>query len=348
MATETGTRISQEDLVHLHRLVTSFISSQAIFAGLELGVFDALAERPGTAEEVARRLGLGERAARALLLALLGDHVLARESERYANTPLASTFLVRTSPSFYGAFTSHQSSHFEKFSKLTEALRNNGPLAAHPVVPGKDGKPPQGPPEAVVRLWARASDASAMMQADDLAAKARLKDRRHLADLGCGGGAYSVALALANPHLRITAVEQPALGAIAEERFAAAGLSDRIRVRPADIFADEFPECDAALLSHVLDGYSRERCQALIGHIHSWLPEGGELLLHAHFPSRSTVPFPYQLGLILVVNNPHGGEVHDEALTCRWLEEAGFTLTEVTAASPISSLVRATRGRKAG
>lgn len=353
MATDTDTNVSQDDLVHLHRLATSYLSSRALFSALELGVFDSLqGAGAATPEELAQRLGLGERAARVILLALAGDHILAREGDHYRNTALAEAYLVSSSPGFYGGFTNHQAQHFAKFARLTEALRNNGPLAAHPVAPGTDGGRPQRPagggiPEALARSWAEASNASALLQADGLAATARLAPGRRLVDLGCGGGSYSLALARANPDVTVTGVEQPALVAIVRARFEAAGLGTRLQVRSGNIFADEFPDHDVALLSHVLDGHNRDSCEALIRHIHGWLPDGGELLVHAHFPSRASVPFPSQLGLILLVNNPHGGEVHDEALTCRWLEDAGFGITEVAEVSPISSLVRATKGAKA-
>ncbi len=345
-AVATQQQVSNVDLVQLHRLCTSYLSSKAIFSAMELGVFDALEDGPETAEELARRLGLGERATRALLLALLGDGIVTRDDGRYANSRVTRRFLVRSSPAYFGGFTEHQDTHFAKFARLTDVVKEDGPITA-PVAFKADGRPTAGPPPEVVRRWVEASAASALLQADELTSRAPLGTHRHLVDLGCGAAAYSLAFARANPNLRVTAVEQPFVAESLRQRVSAAGLDAQVEVRPGDIFTDQFPECDVALLSHVLDGWSRERARALIRHIHGWLEAGGELLVHAHFPSRATVPFAHQLGLILLVNNPHGGEVHDEALTCRWLTEEGFRITEVSVVSPISSLVRATAERTA-
>ncbi len=339
-AVATREKTTGGDLIKLHRLCTSYLSSKAIFSALELGIFEALDGQPGTAEDVAQRLGLGERPVRVLLLALLGDGIVTRKGDCYANSEVARLFLTRDSAHYFGGFIEHQDTHFTKFAQLTDALKKDGPVSGPTSVMGK---PATAPPPEVVRRWVEASAASAILQADQLAAKAPLTNHRHLVDLGCGAAAYSIAFARANPHLKVTAVELPFVAQLLQERVTDAGLDGQIEVRPGDIMSDEFPECDVALLSHVLGGWNRERAQALIQHVSSWLPAGAELLVHAHFPSRANVPFVYQLGLIILVNNPHGGELHEEELTCRWLTEAGFRITRIDDVSPISTVVCATR-----
>ena len=67
--------------------MTAYLSSKAIFSAVQFGVFDALADGPSTAEEVAARVGVPERSARVLLLALEGEELVARADGRYRNTP---------------------------------------------------------------------------------------------------------------------------------------------------------------------------------------------------------------------------------------------------------------------
>jgi cyclopropane fatty-acyl-phospholipid synthase-like methyltransferase len=132
---------------------------------------------------------------------------------------------------------------------------------------------------------------------------------------------------------------------VARELVAEAGLGDRVTVRPGNVFTDTFPDCDVALLCHVIEGFEPERARALIEHVHGWLPPGGLLLMHTHLPERATVPFPYLFGLILVVNSTQGGEVYGEDVTRRWVEEAGFHDLRVEAVSPISALITAVKER---
>src|SRR5262249_53708746 len=137
--------------------------------------------------------------------------------------------------------------------------------------------------------------------------------------------------------------DSPPIAAVARQHVAAEGMDGRVEVRAADIAVDAFPGCDVALLCHVLVGWDRERSAKLVAHVHDWLPAGGELLVFDPFPALATVPFPSLLGLILVVNNTQGGEVHGDRLVRGWLEEAGFQVAEVRPVTAISGLIRAVK-----
>lgn len=333
-----ATGVRPDDAVRLHQLMTGYLASKALFAAVELSLFDALAKGPCTAEELGEQIGLPGRSARTLLLALLGERLVGKDSGRYHNEPVASTFLVSTSPQYMGALATHQEAHFGKLTRLTDSLRDGMPVRT-----GDNYSGAFGDDQAWARRWAEITRASSLLMAENLAGEARLEGHHHLVDLGCASCAYSIAFARANPGLQITAVDQPAVAQVASEFVEAEGLSAQVTVQPANIFVDRFSDCDVALLSHVVQGFERDRARALIEHIYGWLPDGAEILLHTHLPERAQTPFPYLFGLILQINNTQGGEAHDEDLTCRWLREAGFRDLKVTTASPISALIRATK-----
>lgn len=328
-----------DEAIRLHRLMTGYLSSGALFSALELGVFDALGQGAATAEEVGRRVGLVERPARILLLALEGEGLVVRTAGRYANSRLAEVFLVSGSRRYLGPLGAHQAGHFAKLVQLTQALRDNVPVHAGGSYTGEF----QNEPTVWARRWAEVMRASSELMAEDLAAAAPLDGHRALVDLGCASGAYAIALARANPGVRVTAVDQPAIADVAREFIAEAGLADRIEVRAGNIFTDSFPDHDVALLSHVIQGFARNRAYQLLEHVHGWLPAGGELLIHSHLPERASVPFPYQFGLILLANNTQGGEAHTEELTRDWLAALGLRDVTVHEVSPISALVRAAK-----
>lgn len=327
-----------DEATRLHRLMTGYLASRALFSALELGVFDALEQGPCTAEELGARVGLAGRPARVLLLALQGEDLVRREDGLHRNAPVATRYLVSTSPDYLGALGTHQSKHFEKVGSLTQALRDDQPVRAGETYSGAFGGE-----QPWARRWAETTRASSRLMAEDLAAAAPLAGRRHLVDLGCAAGAYSLAFARANPGLRVTAVDQPAIAEVAAEYVAEAGMGEQVEVRPGNIFVDAFPGCDVALLSHVVQGFERDRARRLIEHVYSWLPEGADLLLHSHLPERAEAPFPYLFGLILLINNTQGGEAHGEELTCEWLAGAGFRDLRTVRISPISALIRATK-----
>jgi precorrin-6B methylase 2 len=324
-----------EDVSRLHRLMMAYVSSKALFSALELDVFNALSKEPVTAEELGAKIGLEGRPARNLLLALHGERLVRLEDGRYHLEPVASRYLVSSSPTYLGALIEHQDRHFTRFTKLTEALRNN-----RAVREGDNYDPDAfGGPESFIELTRAASH----LMAAGVVAAADLTHHNRVVDLGCASGAYTMALAKANPNVRFTAVDNPTVCAITSDVVDQAGLAGRITVRPADIFKDTFPDCDAAFISNAIEGFDREHAQALVSHIYDWLPAGGELFVHSHMWERATSPFPFIIGLILVCNNTAGGEAYGEAVNREWLETAGFEVREVTPVSPISTLVRAVK-----
>jgi SAM-dependent methyltransferase len=325
-----------DEAIRLHTILFGYLPAAAVFSGLELGLFDALDQQPGTEQEVAQRLDLADRPARTLLLALLGARLLERIDGRYRNTPVVTKYLVSTSQYCIEPLAMHQAGHLAKCSQLTKVLREDAPIPSD-----MDGEYPRfGGPE---RLAAVSRVSGRMMMVDGLAANAPLRGASHLADLGCGSGIYSIALAQANPHLRVTSVERPWFCDVIRQSVTEAGLDDRITVHPGDIFSDRF-DADTAMLSNVVEGFGRERATGLLRHVYDWLPPGGQLLFHSHMWEPAGTAFPYTLGLILMLNNTMGGEPYGEAVTRAWLGEVGFSTVEpALPVSPISALVRAVK-----
>jgi hypothetical protein len=331
--------VGRDDGLRLHRLLTAYLSSKAVFTAVRLGVFDVLPAGGATAEEVGEKVGLPARSARVLLLALRGEGLVELADDRYRNAPVAEEFLVTAGPRYLGALVRHQDNHYAKLVHLEEALRTGAPVQLGEQYTGEFRPGPQ----AWARRWAEVFRASSQLMAEDLAGAVDLAGRRHVVDLGCASGAYAMAVAVANPGLAVTAVDQPAVAEVTAEFVAEAGLAERVSVRPGNIFADRFGDCDVALLSHVIQGFDRDRARGLLAHVYDWLPEGGLLVLHSHLPERASLPFPYQFGLILLINNTQGGEPHDQALTERWLRDIGFRDIRVREVSPISAVVEATK-----
>src|SRR5262245_47539808 len=72
--------------------------ARAIMAGTKLGVFEALAKRPLTCDEVAERCGTDRRATAKLLNALIGAGCVRSAGGRYTLTPAARRGLLESSP----------------------------------------------------------------------------------------------------------------------------------------------------------------------------------------------------------------------------------------------------------
>ncbi|MFG2497886.1 methyltransferase [Streptomyces sp. NPDC048441] len=332
-----------EESSRVHSILTAYLQSKAVFTALELGVFETLEESPRTVPELAARLGLEQRPTRALLTALRGLELVRTEGVEYGNTPEAARFLIAGRPEYMGGFAEHQNAHFGHFARLGDAVRTNASLNQRVLKKGyRDQGAAAGEGREGTGRLIQAMRVSSRLQADKLAATVPLDDVRSVIDLGCGSGDYSIALAKHHPELRITSLDYPAVCDLTRANVREAGAGNQVEVRPTDIMEDPWPESDAVLLSHVLDGYGPERATHLIRRIHAHLPDGGRLFVHAHMPSLATGVFPYLFGLILLVNTEEG-EVRDEDDIRGWVNEAGFRKVETRNVSLLSGLLVATK-----
>jgi precorrin-6B methylase 2 len=339
---------TSEDSSRVHSILTAYLQSKAAFTALELGVFEALDKKPRTVAELAGELGLQERPTRALLVALRGLDLVREQGGSYANSPETDRYLVAGRPEYMGGFVAHQNSHFAHFARLDEAVRTNASLNKRVLKKGYgDQGAAQGEGRKGTAPFIQAMRVSSRLQADKLAAAVPLDGVRHIVDLGCGSGDYSIALAKHHPELRVTSMDYPAVTDLARANVAEAGLADRVEVVPADIMEDAWPECDAVLLSHVLDGYGPERSAHLVKRIHGHLPTGGRLLVHSHMPSLATGLFPAMFGLILLVNTEEG-EVRDVDDIRGWVDDAGFRDVHTQNVSLLSGLLVAHKRDRQG
>ncbi|MBV8539485.1 MAG: methyltransferase domain-containing protein [Pseudonocardiales bacterium] len=330
-----------EESARIHGIMTAYLQSKAVFVAVELGLFDTLEKGSRTIEALAAELGIERRPTRALLFALQGLHLVSRDGERYQNTDEASRFLVTGKPGYMGGFAEHQDRHFGNFTKLTQAMRENTSLTGRVLKGGYSNQgAATGEGRAGTDRLIQAMRVSSRLQADSLAAAVPLWGVSMLLDLGCGSGDYSVAIARKNPDIRIIAMDYPAVCELAGRNVAEAGVGDIVEVRANDILRDPWPECDAVMLSHVLDGYGSEQAAKLIEKVYNALPAGGRLLVHGHMPALATGVFPYLFGLILL-GNTEDGEVRDVDDIRGWVRDAGFRDVETCTVSLLSGLLTA-------
>src|SRR5579884_3338944 len=120
----------------LFEMMAGFKYTAVLRAAVELRVFDALADGPLAAAEVAARLDADDRATELLLGALAAVGLLEqREDGTYRAAPGADELLVTTSPRYCGGITRVASSQgeWEALGRLAETVRRGGPAECGPV-----------------------------------------------------------------------------------------------------------------------------------------------------------------------------------------------------------------------
>src|SRR5262249_47405187 len=80
------------------RVGTAFMAAKYLMVASELGLFERLADRPATLDELALATGIPRRTLRITADAMVPLGFLERRGDQYGNCPVAATFLAGRTP----------------------------------------------------------------------------------------------------------------------------------------------------------------------------------------------------------------------------------------------------------
>ena len=292
-------------------------SSRALIAAVELGIFDALAERPKSAEEVARELSYDDVGVEALLNALNGFGYLRRRKGRFSNRRAVRRWLTSdarfTMARPFGLFRVL----WDEMGDMEDRVRSGGHRDFHR-------------PERDTEFWRRYEvglGEFARLTAPAIARSVRLdRPPTRLLDVGGGHGAYSAAFCRRYPGLRTDVLDLAPAAAVGRDLVAAQDMGDRITFREGDLVSAEWGEgYDVVLIFNVLHVLSPADARAAVAKAHAALAPGGTLAIvdSAHRGAKGdldAVGGGSEL-LFYVIN---GTRAYPEETMLGWVRDAGF------------------------
>lgn len=320
----------------------AFWPSRTLLAAVKLGVFTSLGRDSKTGAELRDSLRLHQRSTPDFFDTLVALRFLERDGDgpesRYRNTEETAFFLDRNSPAFMGGFLEMAHDRLYKFwGDLDEALRTGKPQNET-----KDGG--EGVFEELYREPERLEqfmDAMAGISAGNFMALAEKFDFSRyntLCDVGGAAATLSTIVARRHPHLQITSADLPQATAIAANKIAAAGLSDRVTAVNIDFFKDDLPKADVITMGMILHDWDLENKKMLIRKAYEALPEGGAFIVIEALidDARRENAFGLMMSLNMLIEF---GEAFDYsgADFDGWCREAGFKRTEVIPLAGTSS-----------
>ncbi len=261
-------------------LLEAFRRSKVMFAAVSLGIFDTLEDGPRSSAELSEALALHPDALTRLLDAAIGLKLLDRRGDKYENTPAASAFLCKRSPSRLTGYINYSNSALWKlWANLEDAVREgthrwqqtfgwDGPIFSS-FFRTDDDK----------REFLMGMHGYGLMSSPKVVAAFDLAPYRRLVDLGGATGHLAIAACRHYPGLRAAVFDLPAAVPLAREIVGASLVADRIDVIAGDFFVDELPEADLFALGRILHDWSEEKVLALLKRIFDRLPAGGALLI---------------------------------------------------------------------
>lgn len=309
------------------QLGLGFWGSKALLSAVELGVFTHLAQGPLPTQTLIERLGLNGRGAGDFLDALVALGMLERGGGTYANTAATDLFLDRNKQAYVGGLLEMANARLYPFwGNLTEALKTGRPQ--NEAKQGGDFFASLYADADRLAGFLKAMTGISMGSAIAIAEKFPWRDYKTFADIGSAQGCSLVQIGLAHPHLRGVGVDLPAVQPHFEAYVRQHDLSERIRFKAGDFFADPLPQAEVLVMGHVLHDWDLDQKRALIGKAFAALPSGGALIVYDTIidDDRRQNTFGLLMSLNMLIETP-GGADYTAAECAEWMREAGFKST---------------------
>ena len=257
-------------------LVAGFVHSQCLAALIELRILSRLLEAPASLEQVAHQAGLPRERAVILLDAGVALGLMSRKGDRYR--------LSRRGAALVGVpglseMILHHRVLYRDLEDPVAFFRGETDTELARFWPYVFGAGAAEDPETAERYSHLMAESQSLVAEETLAA-VDLSGVNHLMDVGGGTGAFLTATLTRYPQMRATLFDLPAVVPSARDRFANAGLSDRVVIRPGSFRDEALPdEADVISLVRVLYDHSDDTVASLLASAVAALPPGGRLIV---------------------------------------------------------------------
>jgi acetylserotonin N-methyltransferase len=241
--------------------IEAFRRSKAMFAAVSLGVFDRLAEAPADAATLAAQIGANPDAFERLLDACAGLGLLDKKHRTYSCTPVAWTYLRRSSPHtmtgyilysnrlLYALWGNLEDAVREGTPRWAQTFHHEGPIFAH-FFKNEESK----------QEFLAGMHGFGLISSPRVVAIFDLSRFRRLVDLGGATGHLAKAACERYPAMRAAVLDLAPVIDVARQYLSGSGVSERIELLPGDFFfCDPLPEADLFSLGRVLHDWSETR-----------------------------------------------------------------------------------------
>jgi SAM-dependent methyltransferase len=309
--------LAPRPLVDTH---AAMLLARTLMAGAELKVFDALADRPLTAEEIARTCGSDGPATALLLDALSGCGYLHFSQGRFALTRSARWLLSDGASSIRDKLLL-QAIEWRWLETLEQFVRTGRPLDFHDSMTVEERA-----------LYHRGMRALAGISAGEVARRVPMpRGATRMLDLGGSHGHFAAEICRRYPTLRAEVMDLPDAIEAAAPLLAAEGLGDRLVHRAGNAATAELGEeqYDLVLMSNLAHHFGAVQNHDIARRVARALKRGGAFVIQE--PARAERPgqagqIPALLGLYFAMQSRPGVRTWTVAEMAEWQRLAGLTV----------------------
>jgi precorrin-6B methylase 2 len=314
---------------------------QLLWAGVELGVFDALSAEPGaTLDALAQRLNLGAYPCRVLMTGLTALRLTVKEHAQYRNAELTEQMLVQGKPGYAAPILGWQAHIvYPGLQDFVASLRQETNLGLQRF-PGTGNTLYErlATHPALEKVFQTAMSALSQ-QANRFLSAYDFGRFSHIVDAGGGDATNAIALARQYPNIKVTVYDSATVCDIARRNIDASGLSNRVFTSVGDFRTDRFPPgIDCILFCHIFTIWSMHRNLDILKRCWDSLPAGGAVVVFNMMasddddgPLSTALGSPYFLAIATGEGMLHAWKDYEQAM-----REAGFGRIERIDSLPLN------------
>ncbi len=294
----------------------AFMESRVLLTAVELGVFDTLAGRSMTAEDITKAMGWDPRGARILLDELVVMGLLEKHRSHYACRTDIAELLTKTGRRSLCAAVLHSAVLWDSWSDLTAKVVGTGTR------PRRD--------ELAAFIGTMHTVAHPI--ASHIAATVNPGRGSRLLDLGGGSGAYAVAFLQRDRSLKITLFDRPEVLPLTRGRLREAECEQEVTLVGGDFLVDPLPgPQDLVFLSAIVHSLGPEDIARLFLRVFDCLSPGGRVVIRDHIMSEDHLhPRAGALFAVNMLAATPKGSTYSYAELSAHLTAAGFIDVDLT------------------
>ncbi len=305
------------DYMAVMRFSSAYWQSSVIHTATSLDIFTKLAGSSATAKELADQCQANCRGMELILIACVGMGLLKKEMERFSNTTLSDTFLVKSSPRFQGGIASMFEEWVPAWAKLKESV-----ITGKQVESKQHDQGDEATRNYIMGLYYRG-----IPQAKLLGQEVSLAGKKRLLDVGAGPGIFSVILCQMNPGLEADAFDLPQTLNFTKEIIAKyEDIKDVVSTKEGDYLKDDFGKgYDAVLLSSMTNQESPGVIKDILRKSFQSMNSGGLLMIQEQLldDDKKGPLLACLIGINQLLQTPGGGAYSAKEMA-EWAEEIGF------------------------
>jgi 2-polyprenyl-3-methyl-5-hydroxy-6-metoxy-1,4-benzoquinol methylase len=315
----------------------------ALLALEDTGAAHALADGPLTAEAVAATCGAPTVTIGRILEVLAAAGLLGRDEADRFELPMPLATLYR-SYRRVGATARPVRDHFDNWMHLPHWAASREPNFYSDT---SDGNVYQ----RVVGVLGTLYEGAARQLAVALAEAGCVPPGARVLDVGAGSGVWSIALAVRDPAIQISAVDRPSVLEMTRVYAEASGVGGRLEELAGDWQDVPLPAggFDLAILANICHLEEPEDNRFMVRRLFGALRPGGRVVIVDTMPERRRDASLSALlqGLDIAQRTPGGG-INDRETYARWMEDAGFEVETFVPLRDPTGRLRALVGRRPG